>query len=171
MNKIKTVLAIALTAIFAACNQSNTSTTESNTPSEPLVEQSLKKHGMPFTISLPKSKLHLLIDSMQVYGDLTIEMGKTFNVIISPANEDMAAIKKDISSNDVNKFKNYIVEEPNTILFASEIVSPEYHFRHFVTVGKEQFMLSDALNADGTPYSEAEIKLMLECAKTFKAQP
>jgi ABC-type proline/glycine betaine transport system ATPase subunit len=113
--------------------------------------------------------MQLLIDSMQVYGDLTIDMGKTFNIIVSPANQTIEEIKKDISSNDVNKFKKYIIDEANSLLYETEIVSPEYHFRYFVSIGKEQMMIADGLNADGTPYTEAEIKLMLECAQTIKA--
>jgi hypothetical protein len=169
MNKISSLLLIALTTLFLACNNNKPATEENNAPSEPLVEHNLKRHGMPYMISLPKGKMQLLIDSMQAYGDLTIDMGKTFNIIISPANEDMASIKKDLAGNDVNKLKNYIIDEPTTILFVSEIVSPEYHFKHFVTIGTDKLMISDNLNADGTAYNEDEIKLMLACAKSLKA--
>jgi hypothetical protein len=167
MNKISKYLLIAANCLLFACN--NNLKEASATSSEPLVEYSLRKHGVPCTISLPKSKMQLLIDSMQVYGDLTIDMGKTFNLIISPANQTIEEIKKDISANDVNKFKKYIIDEANTLLYETEIVNPEYHFRYFVSIGKEQMMIADGLNADGTTYTEAEIKLMLECAQTIKA--
>ncbi len=167
MNKISISLIIVISVLVLNCN--NQEKEISSTGTEPLVEYSLRKHGVPCTISLPKSKMHLLIDSMQVYGDLTIDMGQTFNLIISPVNQSLDEIKKDITSDEVNKFKKYMVDEPNTISYQSEIVSPEYHFKHFVTIGKEQMMITDGLNAESSAYTEAEIKLMLACAQSIKA--
>ncbi len=158
---------VAVNCLLLACNDNSKASSDSS--SQPMVEYSLRKHGVPCTMNLPKGKMQLLIDSMQVYGDLTIDMGKSFNLVISPVNQTMEEIKKDISSNEVNKFKKYLVEAPNTILYESSIVSPEFHFKHFVTIDKEQMMIADGLNAESTPYTEAEIKLMLECAQSIKA--
>jgi hypothetical protein len=167
MKKITIGLLVIVFCLLQACNN-DTSSVNTEPTSEEMVSHNLKRHGVPYTIQLPKSKMQLLIDSMQSFGDLTIDMGKTFNLVISPSIQSMADMKKDISSNEVNKLKNYIVEEANTILYMSEIVSPEYHFKHIAVSGKDTFLIMDALNKEGTPYSEAEIKLMLECAKTLK---
>jgi hypothetical protein len=170
MKSIYSICLVSLLAILSFSCQSASNSNNTEAVSEPMSEFDLKKHGLSVSISLPKSKMHLLIDSMQTYGDLTLEMGKTFNLNLTPLNTTIADIKKDISANDVNKFKKYITEEDNTLMYESEIVAPEYHFYHITTIGNEKWLISDKINTEGTPYSEKEVQLMLECAKSIQSK-
>ena len=104
-------------------------------------------------------------------GALEIKVGKHFNISITEDPGDITLMKSDIKSNDVNVFKSYITDEPETIMWESAITVPEFHFYTIQKASGNTYVIQDVISADGSPSNKEQIQKMLDSAKKLVAKP
>lgn len=138
-----------------------------------MVALDLSKYGKPFLIFVPDTTTAKLEVVEQSWGALEIKVGKNFQLAISEDPGDMALKKSDITSNDVNIFKSYIINEPLTIFWESSITKPEYHFYTIQKVAGNSYVIEDIVPADGEPIGKESVQKMLDSALKLveKQQP
>src|SRR5688572_19713223 len=130
-------------------------------------EISLMPQGLFITLQIPDSTRGKLEVSNENDGTTHVQVGKNFHISIYEGAEAnrMELERGDIMGNEVNKFKRFLIDEPNTILYESEIVAPEYHFFTIVSAGDKTYVVQDAKDEK---FSEDAIRKMLESAKSIK---
>jgi hypothetical protein len=164
MKKIITLLsAFTLSMIIASCGGKDTA--QNIEAPAGMVALDLSKYGKQFSIFVPDTVASKLEVTEQSWGALEIKVGKNFQLSITEDPGDIELRKSDIKSNDVNIFKSFVVEEPLTIMWESEITKPEYHFYSIQKVGANTYVFEDIVPADGTPLSKEAIQKMLDSAK------
>ena len=130
-----------------------------------MVALDLSKFGKPFSVFVPDTTAAKLEVVEQSWGALEIKVGKGFQLSITEDPGDIELRKSDIKSNDVNIFKSFVVEEPLTIMWESEITKPEYHFYSIQKIANNTYVFEDVVSADGTPLSKEAIQKMVDSAK------
>jgi hypothetical protein len=164
MKKIITLLsAFTLSMIIASCGGKDAA--QNIEAPAGMVALDLSKYGKQFSIFVPDTVASKLEVTEQSWGALEIKVGKNFQLSITEDPGDIELRKSDIKSNDVNIFKSFVVEEPLTIMWESEITKPEYHFYSIQKVGANTYVFEDIVPADGTPLSKEAIQKMLDSAK------
>lgn len=128
----------------------------------------LTRFGKPFAIFVPDTVANKMQITEQSNGALDIRVGKNFALSISEQAADFELKKQDLKSDEVNKFKSYIVEEPNAILWESEIVQPEYHFLINQKIGNSDYSFEDIKDTEANPPSKEAIQKMFDSAKNIK---
>jgi len=101
------------------------------------------------------------------FGALAVKAGDGFQLEVNSGAIDMAARKKEIESNDVNKLKRYVSDTPDAIVYESDVgMGPtQFHFLASVKVGDEEFSCE---NTKGPVYTQAQIEAMLESCRSIK---
>jgi hypothetical protein len=165
MNKAFLLLAVCAILIFTACGGSKQEDVVIVKPG--MMELNLKVNGNSLTITVPDSSIGKLEMTEQSWGATEIKVGKHFQISISEGQGDIALKKSDISGDDINKFKRYIKEEPNTLFWESEITEPEFHFYTVEKVGPVFYLIE---NIKEEHFNEKEIQQMLEAAMSLKLQ-
>ena len=127
----------------------------------------LTSHGFPITLSVPDSTKGRFELITQSWGATEIKVGKDFQISITEGAGDIALAKSDVAGNDVNKFKRYVIDEPNTILYESEITQAEFHFYAIVKAGNTSYIVEDIKEEI---FSEKKAQKMVESAKTIRAK-
>ncbi|MES2565440.1 MAG: hypothetical protein V4565_01155 [Bacteroidota bacterium] len=164
MKKLITVLsAFTLSLVIASCGGKETK--QNIEAPAGMVALDLSKYGKQFSIFVPDTTALKLEVTEQSWGALEIKVGKTFQISITEDPGDIELRKSDIKSNDVNIFKSFVIEEPLTIMWESEITKPEYHFYSIQKVGASTYVFEDIVPADGNPMSKEAVEKMLESAK------
>lgn len=164
MKKLITLLsAFTLALVITSCGGKET--TQNIDAPAGMVALDLSKYGKQFSIFVPDTIASKLEVTEQSWGALEIKVGKTFQLSITEDPGDIELRKSDIKSNDVNIFKSFVVEEPLTIMWESEITRPEYHFYSIQKVGANSYVFEDIVSADGTPLSKEAVQKMLDSAK------
>jgi len=164
MKKIFTLLtALTITFVFAACGGKDTK--ENIQAPAGMVALDLSKFGKQFSIFVPDTTAAKLEITEQSWGALEVKVGKNFKISITEDPGDIELKKSDIKSNDVNIFKSYVVEEPLTIMWESEITKPEYHFYTIQKAGGNTYVFEDIVSADGEPLGKEAVQKMLDSAK------
>ncbi|MES2761828.1 MAG: hypothetical protein V4677_06465 [Bacteroidota bacterium] len=130
-----------------------------------MVALDLSKFGKQFSVFVPDTTAAKLEIVEQSWGALEIKVGKGFHMSISEDPGDIELQKSDIKSNDVNIFKSFVIEEPLTIMWESEITKPEYHFYSIQKVGNNTYVFQDVVSADGEPFGKEAIQKMVDSAK------
>jgi hypothetical protein len=128
----------------------------------------LSKYGKPFVIFVPDTGLAKLEITQQSYGALDIKVGKAFNLSINEQAADIETKKKDIKEDEVNRFKSYIVEEPNAIFWESEITQPEFHFLMTQKVGGRDYSFEEVKSTENEPFSKDAVQKMFDSSKNIK---
>lgn len=99
------------------------------------------------------------------FGALAVKAGDGFQLEVNSGAVDMAARKKEIASNDVNKLKRYVVEAPDTLIYESEVMDrSEFHFVSAIKIGAEDWSCE---NAKGPTYTQAQIQAMVDACKSI----
>ncbi|GAA6615992.1 hypothetical protein [Scytonema sp. NUACC26] len=97
------------------------------------------------------------------WGSVEIHAGKTFQIQLwafQDENNMMAEIKKEIENNDINRLQRYLINNPNIILYESNIFHrSEFHLFTYKMFGNT---LLSCENVKGEFFSEPEARLMLE---------
>jgi hypothetical protein len=132
---------------------------------EGTIELNLNKYGKQFSIYVPDTLKEKLEIKEQSWGALEIKIGKRFYISITEDPGDMELMKSDIQSNDVNVFKSYIIDEPQTLMWESYIVKPEFHFYTIQKATGNTYVLQDVVPADGEAFSKEAIEKMYQCSK------
>jgi len=133
-----------------------------------MIAVDLSKYGKPFTIFTPDTTNVKLVITEQSWGALEIKAGKNFQVSITEDPGDIELRKSDVKGDEVNKFKSFIIEEPNTIMWESEITKPEFHFYTIQKIGNATYVFEDIKSTDGEPFSKDAAQRMLDSAKGIK---
>lgn len=128
----------------------------------------LTKYGKSFAIFVPDTVQNKMTIVEQSYGALDITVGPNFAVSISEQAEDIAAKKKEISEDEVNKLKSFMTDEPTAILWESAITEPEFHFIINQKIGNSDYNIQDVRTTEGKPYSKEAIQKMFDSAKNIK---
>ncbi len=130
-----------------------------------MVPLDLSKYGKQFSIFVPDTVNSKLEVVEQSWGALEIKVGKGFQISISEDAGDIELMKSDIKSNDVNIFKSYIVDEPQTIMWESEITKPEFHFYTIQKASGSNYVIQDIISTSGEPFTKDQVQKMLDSAK------
>lgn len=164
MKKLITLLsALTLSLVITSCGGKET--TQNIEAPAGMVALDLSKYGKQFSVFVPDTTAAKLEVKEQSWGALEIKVGKNFHISITEDPGDIELRKSDIKSNDVNIFKSFVVEEPLTIMWESEITKPEYHFYSIQKIGANTYVFEDVVPADGTPYGKEAVQKMLDSAK------
>lgn len=164
MKKIFTILSVlAFTTLITSCNGGDKK--EQIQAPAGMVALDLSKYGKQFSIFVPDTTTSKLTILEQSWGALEIKVGKNFQISITEDPGDIELKKSDIKSNDINVFKTYVVEEPLTIMWESQITKPEYHFYSIQKAAGNTYVFEDIVPADGEPLSKDAIQKMLDSVK------
>lgn len=164
MKKILTLLsALTITTAFTSCGGKETK--ENIEAPAGMLALDLSKYGKQFSIFVPDTTAAKLSIVEQSWGALEIKVGKTFQLSITEDPGDIELKKSDIKSNDVNVFKAYVVEEPLTIMWESEITKPEFHFYSIQKAAGNTYVFEDVVSADGEPLGKEAVQKMLDSVK------
>lgn len=91
--------------------------------------------------------------------------GETFKIQISATAADLAKRKEEIKSNTLNKFKQYVVDQRDAILYETTVFgASEFHFVINVKVGDKTYSIEDV---KGPAYTKDQCEFMLKCARTL----
>jgi hypothetical protein len=102
------------------------------------------------------------------WGDITVKKGDGFDITIAEDAADLAARKKEIEANDVNKLKGFEIETEDVLLYRSEVMGrEEYHFLTNMKVGDKAYSLE---NTKGPSYTKEQAEAMLKAARSMKAK-
>ncbi len=164
--KLFFLLAVPVYFTVSGCGQS--ATRDKNIPGMSVYD--LSAYNAPITIYVPDTTKTKLEPSLQSSGSITIKSGKDFQISITPGEGDIALTKGDIKDADVKKFKRYLRDDPDAIIWESQVsgMDSEYHFYTIVKAGKDSYVIEDL--KDGDAFSEAAILKMMEAAKSIKVK-
>ena len=107
------------------------------------------------------------VKAVEQYGSVKISNGAKFQVELNSVYDySIAAAKKEIEANDMNKLKKYVVDEPNGIIYQSEVMGQiQYHFMYFLIGEEESYYFQ---NVKGPTYDLESTKVMYNAAKASK---
>ena len=107
------------------------------------------------------------VKAIEQYGSVKISNGAKFQVELNSVYDySIAAAKKEIEANDMNKLKKYVVDEPNGIIYQSEVMGQiQYHFMYFLIGEEESYYFQ---NVKGPTYDLESTKVMYNAAKASK---
>lgn len=128
----------------------------------------LSRFGKPFAIFVPDTTVAKFEIIEQPSGALDIKVGKNFALSINEQAADIELRKSDIKSDDVNKFKSFVVEEPSAILWESEITQPEFHFLTNQKIGETEYSFEDIRDPEANSLSREAIQKMFDSSKNIK---
>jgi len=149
---------------------SNCKSGKSNIPMPGMVLYNLKAVGVPLVVNVPDtSKTKLEITTLSS-GGVQLVSGKNFQLVINPGEADLNLRKQDITHDDLKKMKRFLVDEPNTLAWESQIgeLKPEIHFLANIKIGKQSYSFEDGREAD--PFSESTITQLVDISKKAKAE-
>jgi hypothetical protein len=161
------ITALALVVALPGCGDKKEEQAKVEAPAG-MTTLDLSKYGKPFTIFVPDSTVGKMEITEQSWGALEIRVGKNFQLSITEDPGDIELRKTDIKADDVNKFKAFVVEEPNTIMWESEITKPEFHFYTIQKLGNSTYVFEDIRSSEAEPFSKESIQKMLDSAKNMK---
>lgn len=99
------------------------------------------------------------------FGAAQITSGSNFNLDIRPDKGDVAAFKKEVEGNDMNKVKRFVVDTPEVILYESEVMGQnEFHLYGNVTVGDKTFNCEDV---KGPRHMQADAEAMWKTCQSL----
>jgi len=164
----KIILLFFAFGVFSFIGSCSSNKKESIVAPEGMNVLDLTKYGKPFAMFIPDTTNAKLEIVQQSYGALDIKVGKVFAISINDAAADLEMTKNDIKTDEVNKLKSFIAEEPNAILWESEIMQPEFHFLVNQKIGNAEFSFEDVKNNEVNPFGKEAIQKMFDCSKNIK---
>lgn len=165
MKKAIVLLVLSTILIHVGCDGPKKEETATVKPG--MMDLNLKVNGNSLTITVPDSSIGKLEMTEQSWGATEIKVGKHFQISISEGQGDIALKKSDISGDEINKFKRYLKEDPNTLFWESAITEPEFHFYTVEKVGPVFYLIE---NIKEEHFTEKDVQQMLESAKSLKLQ-
>jgi hypothetical protein len=131
----------------------------SEAPEVKLAKLDLSSVGLPLTIDAPAGAT-----AKESFGAFVVASGKNFELIIRPQKEDLAQIRKQIQNNDVARLIGFIVDTPDTLFYEAEgLGRSRFSIEMNVKAGDNEYYIRDGRS----PYTKADVELMLKCAKTL----
>jgi hypothetical protein len=160
------LLSVAMIATLVSCGGKKTN--EDIVAPQGMNTLNLNRFGKPFAIFVPDTIANKLEIAEQTNGALEIKVGKNFAISISEQAADIEMRKRDVKEDEVNKLKSFIAEEPNAIMWESEIVQPEYHFLLNQKIGTTDYSFEDVRDTEANAPGKEAIQKMFDSAKNIK---
>lgn len=167
MKKIITLTFIlaALTAIVS-CNGKKDDGQEQLTAPAGMRYLDISRTGMNIYVLVPDSTKGILDTVVQSSGEYLIKVGTNFQISITENSGDIAQKKADITNDDVNKLKKYVIDDATTLMWESGIADlSEFHFYHIAKVGDRTYVFEDIR---GDAFTQDAIQKMLDACKQVK---
>ena len=161
------ITALALVVTLQSCGGKKEEQVAVEAPAG-MITLDLSKYGKPFTIFVPDSTTGKMEIVEQTWGALEIRIGKNFQLSITEDPGDIELRKTDVKADEVNKFKSFVVEEPTTIMWESEITKQEFHFYSIQKLGNSTYVFEDIKSSEAEPFSKESVQKMLDSAKALK---
>ena len=132
---------------------------------EKLVALDLSKASASFPVVMMAPEGATAADD---FGNVLVKKAAAFQVEVSSSAKDIAALKKEIAANTLNKLKKFYIETADALLYESTLMGKsEFHFVANVKVGTSIFGAEDT---KGPVYTKANAEQMLKCFQTLKSK-
>lgn len=165
-NLFKLFVALVLVAGIISCGGKKEDTQETLTAPAGMKYLDISRTGMNLYVLTPDSTKGMLDTVAQSSGEYVIKLGKDFQISVLENAGDIAQRKADITNDDVNKLKKYVVDDATTLLWESGIGDlSEFHFYHIAKVGDRTYVFEDVR---GDAFSQDAIQKMLDACKAVK---
>jgi hypothetical protein len=126
----------------------------------------ISKTGMNLNILIPDSTKGTLDTVLQSWGAYEVKVGSNFQVSVLEDGGDAATKKADNANDDVNKVKQYVIDDPTTLLWESGVADlSEYHFFYSAKIGNRTYVFEDI---KGDPFTKEDVQQMLDACKQAK---
>ena len=100
-------------------------------------------------------------------GAYTVKAGENFQLELHTGAADLAARKKEIEDNTVNKLKSFLTESDSALVYETEVMGQsEFHFVANVSVDDAKYHCEDT---KGKAYAKADIDAMLQSCQSIAA--
>ena len=127
------------------------------------IDLSKASESFPVTMMAPEGAT-----AADDFGDILVKKLPGFQVVVSSSAKDIAALKKEIQANTLNKLKKFYVDTADALLYESTLMGKsEFHFVANVKAGSATYGAEDT---KGPVYTKADAELMLKCFQTLKAK-
>lgn len=164
-NILRITFAAAILVMMMSCGGKKETQESLNAPAG-MRYLDISRTGMNIYVLTPDSTKGVMDTVMQSSGEYMIKVGPNFQIQITENAGDIAQRKADITNDDVNKLKKYVVDEPNTLVWESGIADlSEFHFYHIAKVGERTYVFEDV---KGDAFSQEAIQKMLDACKQVK---
>lgn len=161
-----TVLSVTFITALVSCGEKKQ---EAIVAPEGMNTLDLNRYGKPFAIFVPDTVANKMEIVEQSNGALDIKVGKNFAISINEQVADIAMRKEDIKTDEVNKFKSYMADEPNAIMWESEIAEqPQFHFLMNQKIGNNDYNFEDIHDTEAPTLGKDAIQKMFDSAKNIK---
>ncbi len=128
----------------------------------------LNGYGKPFVIFVPDTVAAKLTIVEQSNGALDIKVGKNFAISINEQAADLNMKRQDLKDDEVNKLKGFIADEPNAIMWESQVVEPEFHFLLNQKIGDSDYSFEEIKDTEANPFSKEAVQKMFDSARNIK---
>jgi hypothetical protein len=126
----------------------------------------ISSSGMNLNILVPDSNNGVLDTILTTFGAYQIKRGKDFQITITEDGGTIASKKEDNKNADLLQVKQYIIDEPNTLMWESGIADiSEFHFFHSAKIGNRTFVFE---NLKDESFSKEAIQKMLDACKNVR---
>ncbi|MBX3163793.1 MAG: hypothetical protein KF900_04885 [Bacteroidetes bacterium] len=160
---IKLFSAAIITSTFFSCSEAK----KEVTAPQGMNVLNLSRYGKPFSIFVPDTNAGHFEVIEQTSGALDIIAGNNFAISINEQFADLELRKSDIKDDEVNKLKSYIIEEPDAILWESQITEPEFHFLVNKKIGTSEYSFEDIRNPEAKPFALEATQRMFDSSKNI----
>jgi hypothetical protein len=191
MQKLAIALALLSSALCAGCDSSDPKTDDGKAAKKPadakaadaksddgkaeadakaaepvkavkLAELSLEEAGADVKLQAPEGA-----KAAEEFGAYTVKAGETFQLEIRAGAADLAARKKEIEENTVNKLKSFVTESDTALVYETEVMGkPEFHFVANVEAEDAKYNCEDT---KGKAYTKADIEAMHTACTSLQA--
>jgi hypothetical protein len=176
MFKKITFLALCLGTISLNSCKHDATVDETPVP-DGMVRLDMSKAGINATIDVPDTSRKAWGIEAQSSGSVHVFVGKGFQLLINVSGEAIAMKKSDITGDDLNKPKQWIVNDTNNLLYSTQKdtnafanAKEEFHFYSILRKNGHTFYVQDMeQGADGNVYTfgQPEVQMMLTSAKSI----
>jgi hypothetical protein len=125
----------------------------------------LSAYGKPFSIYVPDTNTAKPEISEQPSGALEVKVGNNFAISIYETAANLALKKEDIQADEVNRFKSFIVDQPEGMIWESGITQPEFHFLLNKQTGGSEYSFEDIRDPELKPFGKEAVERMFESSK------
>jgi hypothetical protein len=178
MNRKLMTFLLAVSVLFTACSEEKkddkkeSGKEEKSTSDEPKEEEVSETAALTLNATLDLSPLNIPATMSVPEGaeivagkyDNTITLGESFNILLTDYGTTVEERKKEVEANDVNKLKQFIVDEENGFVSENEVMGNiEYHFFYVITTTDGQVEFE---NVKGRGFTRDEALLMYNACKS-----
>jgi hypothetical protein len=164
----KTIITLVSTTLLTGLISCGGNKSEEIVAPEGMHTLNLNRFGKPFAIFVPDTIANKMEITEQSNGALDIKVGRAFAISINEQAADIELRKQDIKDDEINRFKTYIAEEPNAIMWESQIVQPEFHFLINQKIGTADYNFEDIRDTESNTLGKDAIQKMFDSAKNIK---